>query len=77
MATDIVIPADLWEEENEAVITNWLAGDGSQVKAGQLIVEIMVEKIQYGIDAPIDGTLTIAKQSDAIVKKGDVIGSIG
>ena len=32
MATDIVIPSDLWEEDEETVITGWLADDGATVE---------------------------------------------
>ena len=77
MAIDITIPHDLWDEDREAVITNWLAGDGATVKGGKPLVEIMVEKTQYEIEAPADGVLRISRQADDIVRKGDVIGTIG
>ena len=35
MATDIVIPSDLWEEDEETVITGWLADDGATVEEGE------------------------------------------
>ncbi|MDC0660570.1 lipoyl domain-containing protein [Leisingera sp. SS27] len=76
MATEIVIPVDLWEEDTEAVVTSWLASDGSKVEQGSLIAEIMTEKVQHEIDAPAAGTLKIIKQIDDIVAKGDVIGEI-
>ncbi|MGD9866062.1 MAG: biotin/lipoyl-containing protein [Pseudodonghicola sp.] len=77
MATDVKVPQDLWEDDGmEAVITNWLASDGANVRKGALIAEIMVEKSQFEVTAPADGILTIAKQIDDIVRKGDVIGQI-
>jgi len=76
LLTDIIIPVDLWEEDSEAVITSWLVSDGASVKNGALLAEIMTEKIQHEIEAPIAGTLEITKQVDDIVKKGDVIGRI-
>lgn len=76
MATDIVIPTDLWEEDTEAVITSWLASDGATVEKDALLAEIMTEKVQHEIEAPVAGTLTITKQVDDIVNKGDVIGTI-
>ncbi len=76
MATDLVIPADLWEEDTEAVITSWLSADGSQVSEGALIAEIMTEKVQHELQAPASGTLKILKQVDDIVNKGDVIGQV-
>ncbi|WP_282130131.1 lipoyl domain-containing protein [Roseobacter litoralis] len=77
MATEVKVPKDLWQDDGmEAVITNWLASDGANVRKGALIAEIMVEKSQFEITAPADGTLTITKQFDDIVRKGDVIGQI-
>ena len=76
MATDITIPSDLWEEDEETVITAWLASDGAQVREGALVSEIMTGKVQHEILAPASGTLAIVKQQDEVVAKGDVIGRI-
>lgn len=76
MAVDIVIPKDLWKEDTEAVITNWLASDGTSVTKGALVAEIMTEKVQFEILAPADGVLTILAQVDDIVAKGAIIGSV-
>lgn len=76
MATEIIIPSDLWDGDEESVITAWLADHGAQVKEGALIAEIMTAKVQHEINAPATGTLSIAKEQDEIVAKGDVIGSI-
>lgn len=77
MAVDIIIPDDLWEEDTEAVITSWLSSTGASVDEGDLIAEIMTEKVQHDITAPASGTLTITKEVDEIVRKGDVIGTVG
>ena len=76
MATDIVIPTDLWEEDEEAVITSWLMDDGAAVEEGALIAEIMSSKVQFEITAPASGTLRIGQEADAVVNKGDVIGTV-
>jgi pyruvate/2-oxoglutarate dehydrogenase complex dihydrolipoamide acyltransferase (E2) component len=76
MATDIIISSDLWDGDEESVITAWLASDGASVTKGALIAEIMTAKVQHEITAPATGILTIAKAQDAVVAKGDVIGSI-
>ena len=74
--TDIIIPTDLWEEDEEAVITTWLVSDGATVQEGALIAEIMTAKVQYEINAPASGTVTIKEEADAVVPKGAVIGTI-
>ena len=76
MATDIVIPSDLWEEDEECVITSWLVDDGASVEEGALIAEIMTAKVQYEIHAPASGTVSIKEEADAVVAKGAVIGTI-
>ncbi len=77
MAVAVKIPTNLWEEDSEAVITSWLVTDGAAVSEGQLIAEIMVEKIQHEVLAPANGTISISKQAEAVVAKGDEIASIG
>jgi pyruvate/2-oxoglutarate dehydrogenase complex dihydrolipoamide acyltransferase (E2) component len=76
MSTEIVIAQDLWEEDEEAVITTWLASAGGQVEAGDTLAEVMVQKIQHEILAPASGTLEILKDADETVSKGDLIGRI-
>ena len=76
MAIDIIIPQDLYEGDDESVITAWLASDGATVREGALIAEIMTAKVQFEILAPAGGKLTILQPQDAVVAKGTVIGSI-
>ncbi|GAA3868125.1 lipoyl domain-containing protein [Celeribacter arenosi] len=76
MSTNITIPTDLWDEDEETVITTWLVSDGAKVEEGALIAEIMTAKVQYEINAPASGTVTITEEADAVVPKGAVIGTI-
>lgn len=76
MATDIIIPSDLWDGDEECVITAWLASDNAQVTEGALIAEIMTAKVQYEILAPASGTLNITKAQNEIAAKGDAIGVV-
>lgn len=76
MASDIVIAGDMWDGDEQAVVTNWFASDGATVTEGMLLAEIMVAKIQHEVRAPADGVLTIVSKVDDIVSKGDVIGRI-
>lgn len=76
MAMDVKIPTDLWEEDTEAAVTSWLVPDGAAVSEGQLIAEIMVEKVQYEIKAPGAGTIKIGVPVEAVVAKGGTIATI-
>ncbi|MDO6563751.1 lipoyl domain-containing protein [Amphritea sp. 1_MG-2023] len=75
--TDVIVPVDMWEEDAEGVLTSWLASDGGDVSEGDVIAELMVEKIQYELEATASGVLTIIKDVDEIVEKGDTIATIG
>lgn len=72
----ITVPTNLWDEDTEAVITSWLVSDGASVNEGDLIAEIMVEKIQHEIHAPTSGSIKITQPNEAVVSKGSVIGEI-
>ncbi len=76
MATDVIIPVDLWEEDQEAALTAWLVSDGASVTEGMLIAEIMTAKIQHEIEAPTAGTIRLGRKVDDVVSKGDVIATI-
>ncbi len=76
MAASVIVPEDLWEEDIEAVVTLWIAADGGGVNGGDLIAEIMVQKVQHEINAPASGVLKILLKVDEIAKKGDEIGRI-
>jgi pyruvate/2-oxoglutarate dehydrogenase complex dihydrolipoamide acyltransferase (E2) component len=74
--TDVVVPADLWDTEDEGVLFLWVYPDGSRVEKGKLIAEITVEKAQLELVAPDSGRLTILVQPETIIRKGQVLGRI-
>ncbi len=76
MSTPIVIADDLWEGDGEAVITAWLVSDGAEVAAGDLVAEVMSEKAQFEIEAPVSGLLKIIEPEDAVIAKGATIAQV-
>ncbi|MGV2872200.1 lipoyl domain-containing protein [Colwellia sp. E150_009] len=76
MTKAITIPMDLWEEDEEAVLTAWLVDNNSEVSTGQLLAEVMVEKISYEIHSTYDGTISITCQEDDVVNKGSIIAEV-
>ena len=74
--TDIVVPADLWDSEDEGVLFLWVYPDGSVVEKGRLIAELTVEKAQLELNAPASGRLKILVQPETIIRKGQVLGTI-
>jgi len=73
---DIQIPNDFWEEEEKGVISSWLYDNGDAVEKGDIIVEIMVEKVVHELEAPCSGTLKQLTGEEETVSKGAVIGQI-
>lgn len=73
---DIIIPVDLWEEDIEGTLLAWLYEDGAEVSEGEAIVEIMTEKVQNEICAPISGKLECVITEETQVRKGELIARI-
>jgi pyruvate/2-oxoglutarate dehydrogenase complex dihydrolipoamide acyltransferase (E2) component len=65
------------EEQEYATITRWLKGEGDQVTAGEVIVEVEAEKATQEVEAPVDGMLEaiLALEGDE-VRVGDPIAVI-
>ncbi len=74
--TPITIGDDLWDGDDEGVVNTWLYADGANIKEGDVIAEIMVEKVEMEIEAPASGTLKIVAEAEAVIAKGSVIGHI-
>lgn len=74
--TEVIIPNDFWDGDDEGVIVTWFYQTGDTVTSGDVIAEIMVEKIQYEYQSPADGVLNIVIEADDIVNKGDLIARI-
>jgi pyruvate/2-oxoglutarate dehydrogenase complex dihydrolipoamide acyltransferase (E2) component len=76
MTKSIIVPVDLWEEDEEAVLSAWLVDNNSNVSTGQLVAEVMVEKTQYEINSTCDGIISIISEEDDVVSKGSVIAEV-
>jgi pyruvate/2-oxoglutarate dehydrogenase complex dihydrolipoamide acyltransferase (E2) component len=74
--TDVLIPADLWSDTDEAAISVWLYDAGDQVAAGAVIAEIMVEKSSFELLSPSGGVLAIMVEAEVPVTKGQIVAQI-
>jgi pyruvate/2-oxoglutarate dehydrogenase complex dihydrolipoamide acyltransferase (E2) component len=74
--TDITVPEDLWDTDDEGVIFSWVYADGAVVEQGRLVAELTVEKAQLELNAPASGRLKILVPAETVVRKGTVIGKI-
>ena len=77
MPVEIHVP-ELGESVTEATVGRWLKEEGEQVKAGEPLVELETDKINFEVEAEQDGVLeSIAKGEGEDVGVGEVIGTLG
>ena len=76
MSTEIHVP-ELGESVTEATIGKWLKEEGAQVKAGEALVELETDKVNFEVEAEQDGVLeSIAAGEGEDVGVGAVLGTI-
>src|SRR5918998_75228 len=74
---EIHVP-ELGESVTEATVGKWLKNEGDQITAGEAVVELETDKVNFEVEAEQDGVLeSIAVSEGEDVGVGDVIGTIG
>lgn len=76
MAHEVAIE-DLGDGVEQATFAEWLKQVGDEVSAGEPLAEVMTDKVNLEIEAPVAGVLS-AQQVDPedIVQRGQVIALI-
>ena len=74
--TDVTIPKDFWDDDSEGSISSWFFADGDDVSEGDLIAEVMNEKVASELLAPGSGVLEIVVAAEEPVTKGQVVARI-
>ncbi len=76
MSVDILVPQEMWGDSLEGVVVTWIYKDGATVVQGQAIAEIMVEKAQLELVAPVSGRLRILAVPETVIGRDQVVGRI-
>jgi 2-oxoglutarate dehydrogenase E2 component (dihydrolipoamide succinyltransferase) len=77
VAVEIHVP-ELGESVADATVGKWLKEEGEPVSAGDPLVELETDKINFEVEAEEDGVLeSIGSAEGETVSVGDVIGTIG
>ena len=76
MSQSITFPEMSNDPEAQGVVATWFARTGESVKAGQVIAEVMVDKVSVDVEAPIDGVITCLVEEEGIAKQGQEIARI-
>ena len=64
------------EPTAEGVLATWFVSDGDQVAGGQLLGEVMVEKVSGEVIAPTSGRVRLLVSEDQTVRQGEVIAQV-
>ena len=62
--------------DGEGVLSTWLVSDGDQVASGQLLGEVMVEKVSGEVLAPAGGQVRLLVGEGQTARQGQVIARI-
>lgn len=73
---DVVVDQDILGSETEADISEWLIEDGSEVMAGQALVELETSKVQVEVTSPMAGVITLIASEGDVIEPGAVIARI-
>ncbi len=74
--TDVTIPAGLWDESQEGVLATWYYSDGETVQSGQVIAEVLTEKVAHDIEAPASGSIELMVKEEQPISVGQTIARI-
>ena len=74
---DVLFP-QLSEEDPtaEGVLATWFVSDGDQVTGGQLLGEVMVDKVSGEVVAPAAGRVHLLVAEEQTARQGDVIARV-
>ncbi len=73
----VTIPDSMWDDDSEGFISSWFYADGDDVVEGDLLAEVMNEKVANELYAPASGVLEIVVAAEEPITKGQLVARIG
>jgi pyruvate/2-oxoglutarate dehydrogenase complex dihydrolipoamide acyltransferase (E2) component len=74
---DVLFPQLSKEEPTaEGVLATWFVSDGEQVASGQLLGEVMVDKVSAEVVAPAAGHVHLLVAEEQTARQGDIIAHV-
>jgi pyruvate/2-oxoglutarate dehydrogenase complex dihydrolipoamide acyltransferase (E2) component len=64
------------QPDAEGVLATWFVSDGDQVASGQLLGEVMVDKVSGEVLAPMAGRVRLLVAEDQTAQQGAVIAQV-
>jgi pyruvate/2-oxoglutarate dehydrogenase complex dihydrolipoamide acyltransferase (E2) component len=75
--TDIHFPRLSQEQPDaEGALATWFVADGDHVAKGQLIAEVMVDKVSGEVTAPAAGQIHLLIAEEQTARQGDTIAQV-
>ena len=76
-ASEVLFPQLSQEQPAaEGVLATWFVADGDPVAQGQLIAEVMVEKVSGEVHSPAAGRVRLLVAEDQAARQGQVIAQV-
>ncbi|NKQ52401.1 biotin/lipoyl-binding protein [Amycolatopsis sp. K13G38] len=75
--TDVPFPqVSEKDPDAEGVLSTWFAVDGQQVKEGDLLAEVAVDKVDLEVTAPASGVVRLVAKEGDVLAQGALIARI-
>lgn len=75
MSTEILLPK-IGFAMTEGQVSEWMFGNGEQVKEGEVLFLLEADKSANEVEAPATGTLRIVVEEGVTTQVGEVLGYI-
>jgi pyruvate/2-oxoglutarate dehydrogenase complex dihydrolipoamide acyltransferase (E2) component len=78
IVTTLRVPKTGGIPTTKVIVVKWLKRKGQKVRAGEPLVELQTDKVNYELDSPVEGVLLeIVAKEDSEVPVGDMLCHIG
>ena len=78
IVTTLRVPKTGGIPTTKVIVVKWLKRKGQKVRAGEALVELQTDKVNYELDSPVEGVLLeIVAKEDSEVPVGDMLCHIG
>lgn len=75
--TEVPFPSlSVDKPEAEGVLATWFVREGEPVAAGQVVAEVMVDKVSAEVSAPVSGVIHLLVEEEAAVVQGAALARI-
>ncbi len=67
---------DMWTSDDEGALSKWFVSDGDEVREGDMIATVALEKTEFEVFAQASGRISILVKEDGVIRAGDAIACV-